>query len=354
MTKKSSSKKKDAENKNNSNRLHPPDLDALKRKDLQKLCKAFHLKANGKNVELIESLRAHYNQLELKEINHETKTEDPGVEDVDNSGEEVDVAPNKGQLEECNENVIESPEKPETTSVSNTSSPKDWNWIARWCVVDGVLKQDAAERWVVLSLIGGRTVIVDDKTKEKFDFVLEPTILPTPETCDDNYICGDCARRNKENLSGWLGIKKAASVETPKSSLGKENINRDLLKQSFKRKREEVLSPQSMSDFGHLVDSPMKVRRLNPRSCSPASPKVRRERGEDFQLPKNLQKPCRLPKKKISPPREDPDFAQKVEKIISNLSPDAQQELVFGRKKNKNSVLHSPPRTRSHSHSEQL
>ena len=48
MTKKSSSKKKDAENKNNSNRLHPPDLDALKRKDLQKLCKAFHLKANGK------------------------------------------------------------------------------------------------------------------------------------------------------------------------------------------------------------------------------------------------------------------------------------------------------------------
>ena len=73
---------------------------------------------------MIESLRAHYNQLELKEINHETKTEDPGVEDVDNSGEEVDVAPNKGQLEECNENVIESPEKPETTSVSNTSSPK--------------------------------------------------------------------------------------------------------------------------------------------------------------------------------------------------------------------------------------
>ena len=121
---------------------------------------------------------------------------------------------------------------------------QDWNWIARWCVVDGVLKQDAAERWVVLSLIGGRTVIVDDKTKEKFDFVLEPTILPTPETCDDNYICGDCARRNKENLSGWLGIKKAASVETPKSSLGEfcGNIKRRIFSVSriFREKRSKL------------------------------------------------------------------------------------------------------------------
>ena len=97
----------------------------------------------------------------------------------------------------------------------------DWNWIARWCVVDGVLKQDAAERWVLLQLVGGRVLITDNKTKERYDFVLEPTILPTPEDCEDNYICGDCVRKNHEELSGWISIKKSGLTETPKSSLGR-------------------------------------------------------------------------------------------------------------------------------------
>lgn len=135
-----------------------------------------------------------------------------------NNCDEVDVASDKERLDQLDENVNQSPDEPSKPS-SNASSPKDldWNWIARWCVVDGVLKQDAAERWVLLRLIGGRTVIVDEKTKEWVDFVLEPTVLPTPDTHDDNYICGDCVRRNKEKLSGWIGIKKTA---TPKSSLG--------------------------------------------------------------------------------------------------------------------------------------
>ena len=78
----------------------------------------------------------------------------------------------------------------------------DWNWLARWCVVDGVLKQDAAERWVLLQLVGGRPLIVDNKTNERCDFVLEPTILPTPEEYEDNYICGDCVRKNHEKTVG--------------------------------------------------------------------------------------------------------------------------------------------------------
>ena len=85
--------------------------------------------------------------------------------------------------------------------------------------MDGVLKQDAKDRWVLLQLIGGRTVIVDEKTKAKSDFVLEPTILSTPEDYEDNYICGDCVRKNHEKLSGWIGITKTKLNETPKSSL---------------------------------------------------------------------------------------------------------------------------------------
>ena len=69
--------------------------------------------------------------------------------------------------------------------------------------------------------------------------------------------------------------------------VGKENqSNNSLLRQSFKRKREDVISPHSLSEFIDLVDSPNKLRRLDMRTCSPASPQARRERGEDFQLPK--------------------------------------------------------------------
>lgn len=335
MSKKS---KKQTSVESQDNSVCPPDLDAMKRRDLQRLCKSFNLKAIGKNVELIERLRSHYNQLELKQINN-TKSEE-NTEDLSKVDDQVDVALNNVRLEECDENVNvnQSPDNPKPTTASNASSPKDWNWLARWCVVDGVLKQDAAERWVLLQLLGGRTVIVDPKTKERFDFVLEPTVLPTPDTYEDNYICGDCVRRNREKLSGWIGIRKSRLMETPKSSIGKENCgDDDLLRQSFKRKREEVLSPRS--DFVELVVSPMKVRRLNPKSCSPASPQVRRERGEDFQLPKNLIKPWKPKKTKKTPPKEDPDYAQKVEKIITDLSPDEQRDLVFGAK---SAILRSP------------
>ena len=47
-----------------------------------------------------------------------------------------------------------------------------------------------------------------------------------------------------------------------------------------------------MSDFIEAADSPNKLRRLNPQSCSPASPQVRRDRGEDFQLPKYVCFAC--------------------------------------------------------------
>lgn len=335
MTKKS---KKTAESQDESNGACPSNLDSMKRRDLQKLCKSLNLRAVGKNAELVERIRSHYNQIELEEIG-DTRTEE-NLQAVNNC-DEVDVASDKERLNQLDENVNQSPDEPSKPS-SNASSPKDldWNWIARWCVVDGVLKQDAAERWVLLRLIGGRTVIVDEKTKERVDFVLKPTVLPTPDTHDDNYICGDCVRRNKEKLSGWIGIKKTA---TPKSSLGKENYDANLLRQSFKRKREDVVSPRLASDFIEFVDNPMKVRRLNQGSCSPASPQVRRERGEDFQLPKNLLQPWKPKKAKNTPPKEDPDFAQKVEKIITDLSPDEQHNLVFG---SKSGVLRSPLQTK--------
>lgn len=67
-------------------------------------------------------------------------------------------------------------------------------------------------------------MIIDNKTKERYDFVLEPSILPTPEECEDNYICGDCVRKNHEKLSGWVNIRKSLLKETPRSSLGRQHL----------------------------------------------------------------------------------------------------------------------------------
>jgi hypothetical protein len=47
-------------------------------------------------------------------------------------------------------------------------------------------------------------------------------------------------------------------------------------------------------------------------------------------FPRNLVKPFKPKKAKKTPPREDPDLAQKVEKIITDLSPEEQRNLVFG------------------------
>ena len=336
---KSKKAKKNAQTEDNHIECLPEDLDSLKRKDLQKLCKTYKLKAIGKNSELVERLRSHFNTIKLTDIGsaETSKAQENVVVEDDNN---IDGAP-----DECNASTSPAEKTSDETHLPNsdTSSPKDWNWIARWCVVDGVLKQDAAERWVLLQLVGGRTLITDNKTRERYDFVLEPTILPTPEDCEDNYICGDCVRKNHDALSGWINIKKSGlTAETPKSSLGKENLNNNsLLRQSFKRKREEVLSPQSFSELIDWVDSPNKLRRLDTRTCSPASPQVRRERGEDFQLPKNLVKPFKPKKAKKTPPREDPDLAQKVEKIITDLSPEEQRNLVFGL--GRTALARSPP-----------
>ena len=85
----------------------------------------------------------------------------------------------------------------------------DWKWLAQWCVVDGTLKHDAVERWILLQRVGGWPLIIDTQAKERYDFVLEPTILPTPEEYKDNYICGDCVRKNRDKLSNWIGMRKS-------------------------------------------------------------------------------------------------------------------------------------------------
>ena len=55
-------------------------------------------------------------------------------------------------------------------------------------------------------------------------------------------------------------------------------------------------------------------------------------------------KPFKPKKAKKTPPREDPDFAQKVEKIITDLSPEEQRYLVFGH--GRAALPRSPPHTK--------
>ncbi|XP_046856503.1 developmental pluripotency-associated protein 4-like isoform X2 [Xenia sp. Carnegie-2017] len=307
----------------------PKDLKSLKRRDLQALCKKHKLKAIGKNSELIERLRQYFETIQLSDIGTIEEAHENAISDDNNSNHVSPVL----DKDECDLSITTKPSE-KAKETLNSSTPKaNWEWVAHWCVVDGVLKQDAADQWVLLQLVGGRPLIIDKKTKARLDFVLEPTVLPTPEDCEDNYICGDCVRKNQEKLSGWITLRKSDDIiETPKSSLGKENMkNNSLHRQSFKRKREDVLSPFNSSDFIEITDSPSKLRRLDSRSCSPASPQVRRERGEDL-LPKNLLKPFKPKKAKNTPPREDADYALKVENIITNLDPEEQRNLVFGLK----------------------
>ena len=80
----------------------------------------------------------------------------------------------------------------------------------RWCVVEGLLKQGDKSSWRRIHLIGGRPVI-SNRFGKCVSFVLEPSGIPTPENCDDNYICGTCVTNNESYLRAKAALRGVSS-----------------------------------------------------------------------------------------------------------------------------------------------
>ena len=99
------------------------------------------------------------------------------------------------------------------------------NACTKWCVVEGLFKQENKALWRRIHLLGGKPMISNSFGK-RVPFVLEPCGLTTPDNCDDNYICGTCVRDNETALR-WQGSSRVVhSSVTPQDvvNLGKMSM----------------------------------------------------------------------------------------------------------------------------------
>lgn len=380
------------------------EIENMKRVQLQKLCKQFGIKASGKNVELISRLQEYHNKavilgnIKEQQLSQEFK-EVVGVEEtdkgpVDNVTFEIadsripvdqHVHVSKGDNNSHPAAITKNCDAPEDTAqaLQHYGQPDDkmaqvsdrvlkelnyaseseikahevqaqTNTCGKWCVVEGLLKQENKSLWHQIYLVGGKPV-VSNRFGKRVPFVLEPCGLATPNTCEDNFICGSCVRENETlvRCQGIAHVENSVSLQhdlTNSVSLDSEasitcstpsSFNHRVLS-SFSRvgsvKRKRCDDHANSSFTSSIIDSDQigKKRRkdspFRPSSGTPASPQVRRARGEQLVLPRHLQKPW-LPKKKTKPSKaavkEDTEFARRVEEIIKNTQPGSEEEMAM-------------------------
>jgi len=394
----------------------------MKRAQLQKLCKQFGLKASGKNTELISRLQEHQKNAITSNNNNTNVEEQPLSPKSSTAGEEhekqyldnvtfeiidsqipadehVHVRGEDKFLTRIN-NDIEKLSKqtracdiPDSTSETNVQETADSkiepasrgvlrelnnddareaeaqpnkakiNACTKWCVVEGLFKQENKALWRRIHLLGGKPMISNSFGK-RVPFVLEPCGLTTPDNCDDNYICGTCVRDNETSLR-WQGSSRVVhSSVTPQDVVNLESevgvtcstptsSNHSLLTSfsrvgSVKRKRNDDKN-SSLANSSADSDQMEKKRRtenvVRSAGNTPASPQVRKARGEQLVLPRNLQKPWR-PKKTTktaqASTKEDTDFAKRVEEIIKNTQPGSEEEMLMIMKSTSSKIQRSP------------
>lgn len=398
------------------------EIQGMKRAQLQKLCKQFGLKATGKNTELIERLQEYISKKDVgvldsnnnntndteeqpqpstsfllvddqKELDNETfeiidsqipkdhhvhvgsednvdskiSCNDLGTNEANDSAVPDSSTEVKVQEQRDSENelpsrrVLKELNQEDSTGVKTNLNKAKANACTKWCVVDGLLKQEIKVMWKRIHLIGGKAMISNSFGK-RVPFVLEPCGIPTPENYEDNFICGSCVRENEAALR-WNGNSRSVhssgiSQEADNSELGVScstptSSNHTLLTSfsrmgSVKRKRSEDTS-SSVVNSSTESDQMEKKRRKDPvirsGSSTPASPQVRRARGEQLILPRNLQRPWR-PKKTSkasqSSIKEDTDFAKRVEEIIKNTQPGSEEEMQMIMSSRSNKIRRSP------------
>ncbi|XP_031566070.1 uncharacterized protein LOC116301191 [Actinia tenebrosa] len=246
----------------------------------------------------------------------------------------------------------------ESQRISKQSQPA--TSCTRWCVVEGVAKHDNEISWKRIKLKGGRPV-VPNRFGKYIPFVLEPSNIDVPCDFRDNFICGLCVRDNerlngerfgstvplatrKQRLASQRSDSHNASDDEDNETLLSTFTRGDGIRASVKRKRVEDHSRRTESQDGLELECQalLTKRQRNSLSTSnpriPASPVVRKARGEKLKLPRNHKKAWR-PKKtsrSMSPLKvvEDASFAQKVEAIIKTTLPGSEEELNMIMSKN--------------------
>jgi len=321
-----------------------------------------HKEQGNKTYEIIDSripkdLRVHVSSTDLG-------TDEVNDSAVPDSSTEVTVQEQTdSETELSSRRVLKELNQEDSTGVKANANKAKVNACTKWCVVEGFLIQENKAMWKRIHLVGGKAMISNSFGK-RVPFVLKPCGIATPENYEDNYICGSCVRENeaalrlKGNSSSMHSSvtqqeadnsELAVSCSTPMSS------NHTLLTSfsrmgSVKRKRSEDTNTSAVNSS---VDSDQmeKKRRKEPvvrsGSSTPASPQVRRARGEQLILPRNLQRPWR-PKKTTKATqflvKEDRDFAKRVEEIIKNTQPGSEEEMQMIMSSKSNKIRRSPTR----------
>lgn len=110
---------------------------------------------------------------------------------------------------------------PSTGQNSDTKKAK-LDTCTKWCVVEGLFKQENKAMWKKICLSGGKAMISNSFGK-RVPFVLEPCGLMTPKDCDDNYICGSCVRDNEVALrcKGSSRVVHSSAVSQEPDDAGK-------------------------------------------------------------------------------------------------------------------------------------
>ncbi|EDO30492.1 predicted protein [Nematostella vectensis] len=242
------------------------------------------------------------------------------------------------------ENTVNETGKVENDCVQSSSEvlqSQDVTSSLQWCVAHGAIRSFNKLTWKLIRLKGGRPV-VPNRFGKYIPFTLTPSQLIVPTGFQDNFICEECVRSN-ETISNVECEQEVKENVTPLTGISRESI-----RASIKRKREEEMGGTGSEE----VNAENKRRRKSvPRSAgtsplTPASPDIRKARGETLALPRNLSKPWQ-PKKRSpgvsTTVQEDQNFAKKVEDIIRNVVPGSDEELllIMGKKSH---VSHSPPR----------
>lgn len=91
---------------------------------------------------------------------------------------------------------------------------------SRWCVVEGMVKNDREAGWKLIKLKGGRPV-VPNRFGKYIHFILEPCQRDVPADFRDNFICGPCAIEN-ENKVGRRDGEKNIPVSSTTQTSGEE------------------------------------------------------------------------------------------------------------------------------------
>lgn len=199
--------------------IPPSELQTLNRATLQQLCKKLKLKANGKNTELLERLQAHY------QINGHSS-----VSAVENSQEK---------------------QSPLQRTPLQTKSRTE-TYGHGWCLIHGMELRLPPTSWVSLVLRGGRACVPHGE--QASPLLLVPASTVVPPHLDDNYICQECAMRNREKQA-WneqRGNLQVPTVKTSPASVLPPNTSFNSTKRA--RHKSGKYYPQENPDYARRVD----------------------------------------------------------------------------------------------------